>query len=116
LLSAINLGDRRVASPAGEGYIIMPQPDWLRAELDALQAALVRPTGEPTDSATGRQQADAAPDHVWAGEVEKLVHELQGKLSEAAEDAESIVISHPFAALASALLLGIAIGRLMRRN
>ena len=85
-----------------------------RAELDALVSELARP------AANGRHDADTAipqgerGDH--ARELEKLIHELQGKLSDAADDAEGIVRAHPLAAVASALLLGIVIGRLTGRR
>jgi ElaB/YqjD/DUF883 family membrane-anchored ribosome-binding protein len=44
------------------------------------------------------------------------MRELQGKLSDAADDAEEIVMTHPLAAVASAFLLGIAIGRMVGRR
>jgi ElaB/YqjD/DUF883 family membrane-anchored ribosome-binding protein len=44
------------------------------------------------------------------------MRDLQGQLAQTAAEAEDIVLSHPFAAIASALLLGIAIGHLTRRR
>jgi ElaB/YqjD/DUF883 family membrane-anchored ribosome-binding protein len=37
-------------------------------------------------------------------------------LGDAADDAEQLLTAHPFAAVASALLLGIVIGRMMGRR
>jgi ElaB/YqjD/DUF883 family membrane-anchored ribosome-binding protein len=90
----------------------MTKPDPHRAELHALAAELAQP---------GAGRAPSAHDHPKpAGEgsadLEKLIGELQGKLSDAANDAEDIITAHPLAAVASALLLGIVIGRLMGRR
>ena len=85
-----------------------------RAELNELASELARPV------AGRRQQADPPtasgdqPDR--ALEFEKVVRELQSKLTDAADDAEQLVVAHPFAAVASALLLGIVIGRMMGRR
>jgi len=88
-----------------------------RAELDELQAELASPaSGRPG----GADTSDAKPDRAAAQDqpydLAALLHELQDKLSEAAEDVEGIVVSHPLAAVAVALLVGIAIGRAVTRG
>jgi hypothetical protein len=89
----------------------MAKRELRRAELNELATELARPqrhqavppiaSGDPPDRAL---------------EIEKLIHELQGKLGDAADDAEQLVTTHPLAAVASALLLGIVIGRMMGRR
>jgi ElaB/YqjD/DUF883 family membrane-anchored ribosome-binding protein len=94
----------------------MAKPDPHRAELNELAAELARPAAgghreADTTAATGRQ-----PDPDRALEFETLMRELQSKLSDAADDAEEIVMTHPLAVVASAFLLGIAIGRMVGRR
>jgi hypothetical protein len=81
-----------------------------RAELDELQAELASPASGRPGSADASDAGDAGPD------LAALLHELQDKLSEAAEDVEGIVVSHPLAAVALALLVGIVIGRAVTRG
>jgi ElaB/YqjD/DUF883 family membrane-anchored ribosome-binding protein len=95
-------------------YISMAKRESHRAELNELATELARP-------AAGRRQADdplaaSGDPSDRALEIEKLIRELRGKLTEAADDAEYLVTAHPFAAVASALLLGIVIGRMMGRR
>jgi len=45
-----------------------------------------------------------------------MLHDFEDTLSDAAEDAEDIVISHPLAAVAAAFLLGLVIGRVVGRS
>ena len=82
-----------------------------RAELNELATELARPRRHQAvpPTAPGDQ-----PDR--ALEIEELIRELQGKLADAADDGEQLVTAHPFAAVASALLLGIVIGRMMGRR
>jgi ElaB/YqjD/DUF883 family membrane-anchored ribosome-binding protein len=81
-----------------------------RAELDELQAELASPASGRPGSADASDAGDAGPD------LAALLRELQDKLSEAAEDVEGIVVSHPLAAVAVALLVGIVIGRAVTRG
>lgn len=81
-----------------------------RAELDELQAELASPAPGRPGGADASDVGDAGPD------LAALLRELQDKLSEAAEDVEGIVVSHPLAAVAVALLVGIAIGRAVTRG
>jgi hypothetical protein len=85
-----------------------------RAELDELAAELARPTAGRPQAADPPAASGDRPDR--AQDIENLVRELRGKLTEAADDAEQLVTAHPFAAVASALLLGIVIGRMMGRR
>ena len=82
-----------------------------RAELTELATELARPRRHQAvpPTAPGDQ-----PDR--ALEIEELIRELQVKLADAADDAEQLVMAYPFAAVASALLLGIVIGRMMERR
>ena len=82
-----------------------------RAELNELATELARPRRHQAvpPTASGGQ-----PDR--AHEIEQLIRELQDNLTDAADDAEQLVTAHPFAAVASALLLGIVIGRMMGRR
>lgn len=82
------------------------------AELHELAAELTRP-GRHRD-ADPPSGSGERPDR--AREIEALVRELQGKLTDAAQDAEQLIAAHPLAAVASALLLGIAIGRMTGRR
>lgn len=83
------------------------------AELHELATELARPAGPRRETDPPTASGDR-PDR--ALEIEQLVRELQSKLSEAAEEAEQLVAAHPLAAMASALLLGIVIGRMMGRR
>jgi len=85
-----------------------------RAELDELAAELARPVAGRRHEADAPTASGDPPDR--ALEIEKLIHELQSKLTDATDDVEHLVAVHPFAAVASALLLGIVIGRMMGRR
>jgi ElaB/YqjD/DUF883 family membrane-anchored ribosome-binding protein len=91
----------------------MTKPDPHRAELHALAAELAQPGA---GRALPADDDHAKPSGEGSADLEKLIGELQGKLSDAANDAEEIITAHPLAAVASALLLGIVIGRLMGRR
>jgi ElaB/YqjD/DUF883 family membrane-anchored ribosome-binding protein len=93
----------------------MTKRDPHRAELRELATELARPAAEPHTTGTANAAGDQ-PDSEGAFDAEKLLRELQSKLSEAADDVEDIVRAHPLAAVASALLLGIVIGRIMGRR
>jgi|ERR1700704_4683839 hypothetical protein len=85
-----------------------------RAELDELAAELAllnRRHAADTAAATGHRPVPEGD-----LEIERLIRELQHKLSDAADDVEEIVTAHPVAVVASAFLLGIAIGRMMGRR
>jgi hypothetical protein len=85
------------------------------AELRELATELARPAGGPRTTGTVDPAGDQ-PESEGVLDVEKLVPELQSKLCEAADDVEEIVRAHPLAAVASALLLGIIVGRMMGRR
>jgi ElaB/YqjD/DUF883 family membrane-anchored ribosome-binding protein len=89
----------------------MSKSDPHRAELHELAAELARP-------ADGRRSAGdrAAGASEESHDIEALLRELQDKLSEAASDAEEVVLAHPLAAVASAFLLGLVLGRMMGRR
>ena len=93
----------------------MPKRDRHRAELRELASELARPAAQPRTTGAANASGDQANAEA-ALDVEKLLRELQSKLSEAADDVEHVVRVHPLAAVASALLLGIVIGRIMGRR
>jgi len=49
-------------------------------------------------------------------ELESLLRKLRVQLSEAVDEAEDTVMSHPLSSVGAAFLLGLAIGRLTRRS
>jgi hypothetical protein len=93
----------------------MTKRDPHRAELHELATELAQPATAPRATGTVNPDADQ-PGPGAAFDAEKLIRELQGKLSEAADEVEDIVRAHPLAAVASALLLGILVGRMMGRR
>ncbi len=84
----------------------------LEEELETLRRELSQPrVREETDAAA------ATPDVSGArADIEKVLHDLQETLGEAAEDAEETIAAHPFAAVAAAFLLGILVANLMSRG
>jgi len=93
----------------------MTKRDPHRAELRELATELARPAAEPRTTGTANASGDR-PGAEGVLDAEKLLRELQSKMSEAADDVEDVVRAHPLAAVASALLLGIVIGRMMGRR
>lgn len=75
------------------------------AEEEIASASSARATSEPPPP----------PPEDMRGEVERVLSELQDKLSEAADEAENIVAAHPFASVAAAFLLGVLVANLMSR-
>ncbi len=49
-------------------------------------------------------------------ELESLLQKFGEQLSDAAEDAEDTIASHPLSSVGAALVLGFAIGRITRRG
>ena len=91
----------------------MSKPDPHRAELNELAAELAQlATGPRGGGADARSQTQSD----GLREAERIIGELQSKLSEAASDAEEVVTAHPLAAVASAFLLGLLLGRMMGRR
>jgi ElaB/YqjD/DUF883 family membrane-anchored ribosome-binding protein len=89
----------------------------VRAELDALKDDLVR-----SERARRTAAADAAAhphpdrnaDHAGF-DLQHLLDEMQSHLGAAAEETEELMSAHPVAAVASAFMLGLLIGRYTRR-
>jgi ElaB/YqjD/DUF883 family membrane-anchored ribosome-binding protein len=48
-------------------------------------------------------------------DIEDVLRELQERLEAAAEDAEDLVVAHPFASVAAAFLLGALVAGLISR-
>ncbi len=88
-----------------------------RAELDELAAGLKRAAAS-TSSGADPDGADEQPDarNVGARDYRAILHDLERTLTEAAEETEHIVVSHPLAAVAAAFLLGFMIGRMGGRS
>ena len=83
-----------------------------QGELASMRQQLAR-----TEAAGTEQETSERLPNVSVGpELENLLHELQAKWGDASENAEALVKAHPIAALAAALLLGIALGRLMGKH
>src|SRR5580692_5961768 len=106
--------------PARKADVAMARKTPNRAELDELQAELASPPSgrrggaDASDAKNAKPNRGAAADQPY--DLAAMLRELQDKLSEAAEDVEGIVVSHPLAAVAVALLVGIAIGRAVTRG
>jgi len=82
----------------------------LKVELEILRDDLRRCT-EAAASALKDGAADAS--HTAAAEFERLLEDIGAHLAQAESQAEDFVGAHPIAAVASAFLAGIAVGRLM---
>ena len=87
----------------------MSQQDDMQAELDALQREL-KQGAHPNEA---RSQGASAP---ASADFERILQEIQARLKDAAEDSEEVITEHPFAAVASAFLLGFVVGRLLGRT
>jgi ElaB/YqjD/DUF883 family membrane-anchored ribosome-binding protein len=85
----------------------------IAAELGAMRDELAQAGAAHTGETT--PPADPAALPTCRAELQSLIHELETKWGEASENAEELVKSHPVAALASAFLVGMALGRLMGR-
>ena len=85
-----------------------------REELGSMREELSRNSGVEGHGMS--KPSEAAAQSYCGVELESLLQELQAKLGDASEGAEELVKAHPVAALASAFLAGLAIGRLMGRR
>lgn len=79
----------------------------VKSKLGDLQAELKQ--SAQTEAAAA--EAEAAPQ----SEIETLLHELEACLGKAGDETEELVTRHPLAAVGAAFLLGIVIGRMVRR-
>lgn len=90
----------------------------LHRELEALRRELrqvPRVAEEEAASGAATQAAAAPPSNDMRGEIERVLHELQDRLSEATDEAEDLVAAHPFASVAAAFLLGVLVANVMSR-
>ncbi len=91
----------------------MVRPSELGKELQALKSEMLRllstPADEMLDAAKSRSEA-------LAEQVKDSLNELGATLSAEEERVERLIAERPMAALASALVLGIAIGFMLRRH
>jgi ElaB/YqjD/DUF883 family membrane-anchored ribosome-binding protein len=91
----------------------------LQGELEALRRELrqiPRVAEEEVASGAAAQAAAAPPPGDMRGEIERVLHELQDRLSEATDEAEDLVAAHPFASVAAAFLLGVLVANVMSRG
>ena len=91
----------------------MVRPSELGNELQALKSEMLRllstPADEMLDAAKSRSEA-------LAEQVKDSLNELGATLSAEEERVERLIAERPMAALASALVLGMAIGFMLRRH
>ena len=91
----------------------MVRPSELGKELQALKSEMLRllstPADEMLDAARSRSEA-------LAEQVKDSLNELGATLSAEEERVERLIAERPMAALASALVLGMAIGFMLRRH
>lgn len=87
-------------------------------ELQELDRALRQTAGMHRDDALSSPSAEEPEPHagVEAPEIVRLLRELKTSFSESLENTEGAVTEHPLAAVAAAFLLGVAVGRAMRRG
>lgn len=85
----------------------------LSNELQALKSEVARLLGSSGDGtlAAARDRADDL-----AEQINTALNELGETLSEQEDHVEALVAKHPVATMASALVVGIVIGFLLRRN
>jgi len=93
----------------------------LQRELEVLRRELrqvprVAEEGEAASAAAAQAKAAPPPPEDLRGEIERVLRELQDKLSETAEDAEDIIAANPFASVAAAFLLGVLVANVMSRG
>ncbi|MBZ0147603.1 MAG: hypothetical protein K8F62_08700 [Pseudorhodoplanes sp.] len=79
----------------------------MKGEIKRPESNVDMETAAPTETA-GAEPVDSS-------EIERVVRELQSRLTEATEAAEDTIAAHPLTSIAAAFLLGIAVGRLTRR-
>lgn len=88
-----------------------PKPRRTRATKSAATPEPAAPAADAPDEAAATP--DGAPPSTLA-ELQALVRDLQDAVHDATETAEEAVAAHPTAALASAFLLGVLVGRAWR--
>lgn len=86
----------------------------LRRELRQVPRVAEEAGAASAASAQGRAEASPPPGDM-RGEVERVLHELQDKLGEAADEAEDVIAANPFASVAAAFLLGVLVANFMSR-
>ncbi len=99
---------------AGVREKLMARQDARHEELDRLRAELAgacRPLTEASAADERPEPRDGQP-----YDYAELLTELQGRFADAVDDLEEVVTSHPLAAMAVALVAGIAIGRRLGRH
>lgn len=87
----------------------------LQQELEALRRELSQAPLVEAAKAEANAKAEAAAPGISA-EIEKVLGELQERLSDAADDAEEMIAANPLASVAAAFLLGVLVANFMSRG
>ena len=86
----------------------MARQDARREELDRLRAELAAACQPGPDLPAADEQPEPRDGQPY--DYAELLMELQGRFADAVDDLEDVVTSHPLAAMAVALVAGIALG------
>lgn len=87
----------------------------LHAELDALKGEIKRLESGGGSEKIMRSESPRAEPSIHP-EVERVLRELQLQLAEVTEGVDDAISAHPLASVGAAFLLGIAVGRLIKRT
>lgn len=94
----------------------------IQEELEALRRELSQaPIVEEVRAAAAEAKSEAKSEasNATSGartEIEKVLGELQERMSGAADEAEEMIAAHPFASVAAAFLLGVLVANFMSRG
>jgi len=110
-VEGVLLGRRQAIDPGNETNAMIRSSE-LGDELQALKREMSRLLSTPAD-----EMLDAAKNHgeALAGQIKDSLSELGATLSSEEEHVERLIAERPIAALASAFVLGIAVGFMLRR-
>ena len=86
-------------------------------ELEALRRELMQtPILEEAEAVAGATK-EASSDSAGArADIEKVLRELREKFAEATDDAEELIVAHPFASVAAAFGLGFLLASTLLRR
>jgi len=93
----------------------MPPADNLQDELAALRRELQWAPVMEDDGSDAAAAAAASADEARS-QIEHVLHDLQARLTEVADDAGELVAENPLASVAAAFLLGVVAGSLLMRS
>ena len=84
-------------------------------ELAQLSVQLKQRPKSPADERVTRA-GDVEPARSTCDQLEIIVQEIRDVLAKQGEELDEVVASHPWAAVASAFLFGVVVGRLLPRG